>query len=80
MEGVTTSTSSEFEKELDENKVQSLSNFAKNFQKKHEFENILGRMGGACVGCAPLDPPLKNINFVLCHFQRFVICLQRERF
>ena len=50
MEGVTTSTSSEFEKELDENKVQ--------------FVRIRD----------------KNINFVLCHFQRFVIYLQRECF
>ena len=43
VQGVTTSTSSEFQNELDENKVQ--------------FARIRD----------------KNINFVLCYFQRFVI-------
>ena len=50
VDGVTTSTSSEFMYELNENKVQ----FVKNGDK--------------------------NVNFVLCHFQRFVIYLQRECF
>ena len=48
MEGDTTRTRSEFENELNENKVQ--------------FARIRD----------------KNVNFVLCQFQRFVLYLQKE--